>query len=476
MTLSRQYVAAVVYGALAEGYSYRHIVHQPQFGEHRYGDQIEHPTPEQVYAQGRNKANYGAHRFEHQVLHNGVPVAKLRYDMHPDEPGILQIHGLAAHPDHRGAGLPEFLGDKMQEHAEKIGGQIDHGNYTDQGFRFRQRYEKRPEFKAHLHMDYPDAPSATTGEQFLPHMMDPYELEKGRKQGAFSWQAARGWDHYYANHPEGWEHDHDDALLHKEQTGSYHPSLGRHLLNRPTSRTAALTVEAAYVEPLPEHEQEARLAPGTFKEQSKPQGTPSDHIVAGARAYSASRGLGDPHDVDYSEVRTTADNTRSIGRAYHALPEHDPKAVPHYESMRQEIHQQFHHMTENMGIKAEFVDHDPYTTSAEMMHDVHHNKRIKVLKTSVTGPHPFFSDEENDKFRAVHDVFGHAATGRGFDKHGEEAAFTAHSKMFSSHARPAMASETRGQNHFYNLNGKFAQQKVALLPEEHHGNQWTGQP
>lgn len=473
--MSRLYIAAVVYGALAEGYTYRHIVHQVSFGPHRYGDVIPPPNSEQIYSAGRNKAHYGAHRFEHQILHRGVPVAKLRYDMHPDEPGVIQIHGLAAHPDHRGAGLPEHLGDKMQEHAEAIGAKIDHGNYTDQGFAFRKRYEKRPEFKPELHLPYPDRASATTGGEFLPHMLDPHEIEQGRKQGAYSWQAEYGWDHHYANAAPGWEHDdHDDALEHRDNTGSYHPSLGRTLLS---PRAAWRHRHASAVpEPLPDHEQEERLAPGRFKTQSPPQAPPSDHIVTGARDYCARRGMADPHDIDYSQVHTTADNTRAIGRAFHAMPEHDERAIPHFESMRQEIHQQFHHMTHNMGIKAEFVDHDPYTNSKDMMHDVHNNKRIKVLKTDVTGPHPYFSNEENDKFRAVHDVFGHAATGRGFDKHGEEAAFTAHSKMFSSHARKAMATETRGQNHFYNLNGRFAQQKLALLPDEHHGNQWTGQP
>lgn len=458
---------AMDHGPLPDGYSYRHIVHQPRFGNARYGDKVHPPSQEDVYNEGPAKAFGGAHMFEHQVVHKGVPVAKLRYSVHPDEPHVLNIEGLAVHQDHQKLGLAIHLGDRMQDHARNEGCKVDHGTYTDQGHYFATKYMASKNADPSLHLPYPDKPTATTGADFMPHMLDPEEIRAGShgRTAAVSWdwqpQAEDGWVHYAGHLGVGWAHDDDEALQHKEQTGSYHPSLGRVLHGRLKawhSRTASLDGV-----PIPDHEQEARLAPGVFREQSKPQADPSDHVVAGARSYCTSKGMADPHDIDYAKVKTTADNTRSIGRAFHSLPEHDPDAVPHFESMRKEIHEQFHHMTHVMGIKAHFVDEDPYSTSKEMMKDVHENRTIKVLKTSKTGGHPFFSDEENDKFRAVHDVFGHAATGRGFDKHGEEAAYTAHSKMFSAHAQPAMETETRGQNHFYNLNGRFAKQKVAIL-------------
>jgi hypothetical protein len=83
------------------------------------------------------------------------------------------------------------------------------------------------------------------------------------------------------------------------------------------------------------------------------------------------------------------------------------------------------------------------------------------LSTEATGPHHIFSDQENDRFRAVHDVFGHAATGRGFSRHGEEAAFLSHRQMFSKRALPALASETRGQNSYLNYGpGGFPEQET----------------
>lgn len=124
-------------------------------------------------------------------------------------------------------------------------------------------------------------------------------------------------------------------------------------------------------------------------------------------------------------------------------------------------------MTKTMGIKVEFVDADPYKNSKEMFADASQGV-LKVLKTSSTGSHPYLTDEQNDMFRAVHDFFGHAATGRGFGQDGEESAWVHHSQMFTETARGALTTETRGQNSWYNSRGKeFATQKVALLPREY---------
>lgn len=240
--------------------------------------------------------------------------------------------------------------------------------------------------------------------------------------------------------------------------GCYHHALGRALKNAPHL--------AKGVAPLSEDEQEERLTGALWKPPVKPF-EPVHHVIEGARGYASKVGLPDPHPHGFHHVMRTPDDVREIGRAYQGLPHHDQAAVPHYQSLLREVNHQFDHMTKTMGIKFEPVEHDPYKSGREMAEDVTKNKRIQVLKTSVTGGHPFFSDDDNDKFRAVHDVFGHAATGRSFDKHGEEAAWVAHSQMFSPHARRALTTETRGQNSFYNLNGKFADQKVALLPEHH---------
>lgn len=84
----------------------------------------------------------------------------------------------------------------------------------------------------------------------------------------------------------------------------------------------------------------------------------------------------------------------------------------------------------------------------------------------------------NDVFRIVHDMFGHFKEGNGFRADGEENAWRSHAAMFSDKARPAMTSETRGQNSWVNFgpyaehnkhanaaDTHYAPQKVGLMPE-----------
>jgi hypothetical protein len=252
--------------------------------------------------------------------------------------------------------------------------------------------------------------------------------------------------------------NHPHELWQKQKFGVYHTSNGRRL---PVHHGALI---------LPQHIQDER-AEAVGREDHHVHNAPFEgvhNIIEGARAYNRNVGLGDPHDHSYADVRTNAHDLKTIGRAYQKLPDWDDKAVPAFHRMGDEVNQQYDHLTNRMGIKVHPVDYDPYKNVHEMVSDLRDNKRIKVLKTASTGSHPFFSDDDNDKFRAVHDAFGHAATGRGFDAHGEEAAFAAHSKMFSPHARPAMTSETRGQNAFLHLNGEFGDQKIGILPQHMH--------
>jgi hypothetical protein len=195
--------------------------------------------------------------------------------------------------------------------------------------------------------------------------------------------------------------------------------------------------------------------------------TPSGLAIQGARAYTGMLGMGDPHVYDYSGVTQTPDTVRTVGRLYDALPGFDKRSVGPYQAMRKEVSDQYDFLTNRLGIKVQSVDHDPYQDVHHMMDDINNRKTLKVMGTQVTGGHPFFTDHENDMFRAVHDFFGHAATGRSFDRHGEQAAYLAHSQMFTPHARPALTTETKGQNSSLILNGHFPDQKIATLPNQH---------
>jgi len=191
---------------------------------------------------------------------------------------------------------------------------------------------------------------------------------------------------------------------------------------------------------------------------------------AGTR-YAADLGLVRPNR--FNNVIVNTPQALHIAKAYEAAPMFSEEAVPAFKHFGEETEQQFDFLTRpksrgGLGINVEVSETDPYKRAREMMEDIRHNARLRVLSTASTGGHPYLTNDQNDMFRAVHDAFGHAATGRGFDPHGEEAAYRSHVSMFTPRARPAMTTETRGQNSALNYGtgkpGEFVPQKVALLP------------
>jgi hypothetical protein len=188
--------------------------------------------------------------------------------------------------------------------------------------------------------------------------------------------------------------------------------------------------------------------------------------MAGAERYSKLQGLF-VASHDWTRIRSDARIGRSIAAAYLDAPTVDPEALPAYRAMRDETLRQLDYLTKIVGIDVEVTPDDPYA-DASQLHDELRQGRMRVWSTAAgDNSHPFFSDDDNDAFRAVHDCFGHGATGQGFDPHGEEAAWVKHSQMYSPLARRAMTTETRGQTctFVYGNDGQFfSPQKAVLLP------------
>ena len=183
-------------------------------------------------------------------------------------------------------------------------------------------------------------------------------------------------------------------------------------------------------------------------------------------------------DKDWSEVTVNPEKTSVVYMAYTEAEEVTKEEMTEearvaWTALATEVEEQYEMALASveqggLGITIEFVDEDPYANFAEMWEDYITNKRVKVLKTEATGGHPFFTNAQNDKFRAVHDIFGHLATGRGFDRNGEEAAYQAHISMFGPDAVKAAATELRGQNSVLLETGDFPPQKLIILPEDMH--------
>lgn len=208
--------------------------------------------------------------------------------------------------------------------------------------------------------------------------------------------------------------------------------------------------------------------PGVWKSKYAPPGV-VESVVKGKENYIRDHGF-PVRDIDYMQIVADPEKGTAVAEAYDALPSYsdDPHTVEAYTALRDEIKEQYDYMTNEMGITVDVLKTDPYKSAYELQQDLADNNHIAVLATSETGGHPFFTNEENDMFRAVHDTFGHMGAGTGFDRNGEEAAFVSHYQMFSPLASEALATETRGQNSWLTFlgNGNFAEQKFAVLPRE----------
>lgn len=208
--------------------------------------------------------------------------------------------------------------------------------------------------------------------------------------------------------------------------------------------------------------------------------TAREQLAPAKSAYMTGKGLDDLKiDFDAVEVSPMAGDMADVYNRSVSDPT-NPEVQAAYRSLVEESREQLRVMEEDLGIKVEFVKEDPYNvigkdgqpvpSSKLMMEDVVNNKTLKIRDSAddfAANPHPLFTVEENNIFRAVHDFFGHAGSGRGFDAAGEEAAWLSHSQMFTPRARRAMTTETRGQNSYYNKFGEFAEQKAFLFPEEY---------
>lgn len=194
-------------------------------------------------------------------------------------------------------------------------------------------------------------------------------------------------------------------------------------------------------------------------------------IARGAAKYA--RSIGRTYSMrGLAHVKADPERLAAHTQAYHeqeALPEQSAATHASYEALRQETNAQYDFMTRpkdqgGLGLTVEVTPHDPYDDPKDMARDLQAG-RLKVFSSATTGSHEFLGEEDNDRLRAVHDVFGHGAIGRGFSRHGEEAAWRAHRQMYSEEAQEALASEFRGKNASVVYRGEFPENKTVGVPK-----------
>ena len=149
-----------------------------------------------------------------------------------------------------------------------------------------------------------------------------------------------------------------------------------------------------------------------------------------------------------------------VAEAYAAAPEYQDEAVGSFRAMIPFVNNMFDKISKRVNIQ--FIDDHPYETAEELRQGVNQNKVLKI--STLDSDHMVFDPETNQKFRAVHDYMTHIQRNTNFDGRGEIASYNNHIKTVPPAAYAALFTEVVGQACSFIVNGKFPEQKIALLP------------
>jgi hypothetical protein len=96
-------------------------------------------------------------------------------------------------------------------------------------------------------------------------------------------------------------------------------------------------------------------------------------------------------------------------------------------------------------------------------------RTLEVTTSPADRAHPLLSGEAGGayyRFRAVHDLIGHVATGYGFDRDGEYSAWLVQRTLYTGLARWAAATELHGEISALRATGQVAEHKAVLLDRD----------
>ena len=124
-----------------------------------------------------------------------------------------------------------------------------------------------------------------------------------------------------------------------------------------------------------------------------------------------------------------------------------------------------------LGVRVTYVhaETDPYGSSAELCAELREHRSMTLRTIACDEPHPLLGGAEGgvvDQLRVVHDVFGHAALGVGFDLQSEFATWLQCRMLFSPAARPAAFCELVGAVTAYVMTGEKPGLRAKVPPPE----------
>jgi hypothetical protein len=151
----------------------------------------------------------------------------------------------------------------------------------------------------------------------------------------------------------------------------------------------------------------------------------------------------------------------------------DQEVVEAYRQLQMEIDELFGIITNRSGhntVRVEFTRClQPYDSDEELIAAVRADKTLEMTSVVASGErrlHPVLDCEFGgafDRFRATHDLIGHAWYGYGFDLADEFAAWEGQDRLHSQLARLALATELFAVNAARNLLGSAPELKGLLL-------------
>jgi hypothetical protein len=219
-----------------------------------------------------------------------------------------------------------------------------------------------------------------------------------------------------------------------------------------------------------------------------------------SQRYRQERGLPEPNVDDWTTIKAPYDRLTETADDFEKLSSNpdDPETRKAYKDLVDQTNDQWHLLTDppdqgGLGVEVEFVTRrdiidrgldpkglNPYQSADEQADDVRDNHHLMIASLSdwPKAHHPVLDSSlggEYDTFRAVHDAFGHTATGADFSRHGEYQAWLHHSSMFTGDARRAASTELTGENSFLVTRHRPAPHKAALLPDNVIAMPWDGQ-
>jgi hypothetical protein len=131
-----------------------------------------------------------------------------------------------------------------------------------------------------------------------------------------------------------------------------------------------------------------------------------------------------------------------------------------YRALARETAWLFEIARQGLGVRVRYSRSDPYGSAAELCAELREHGSMTLVPCDE--PHPLLRDV--DMLRVVHDVFGHAALGVGFDLQSEFATWLQCRTLLSAAARPAAFTELVGAVTAFVMSGEKPGLRAKLPP------------